>query len=460
MNSVLRIALTYFYMLPLQRWLNIAGLLLLSCGALMAFLGLPVNGARAVFTLCTFGVTLILLVPSFGGGLAMRLASRPSIVHLRPHGRFKVLLGSTLAMTLVALIAVIPAATTQWFIATSGHGPGSRYPQALETLAFFWPVAAVGWILIFAASRTLLLALAFPLIPMGALQLPVLLQRFPAFRPHNLVAIGASAWLIFGFWYLLGKGAKPAAAPNGAFANPGSGPVQYQWLVGARNEESGENTPARAMACYLLGTSSIRVFVFTGLWLTAIFLGMALLIPSSKPQGGLLLFMLPFLGVNSAIMGFSAARRARLLWLRNGLHRNELFRLTERIALRGPMTTWGIVGGAITVFMLVTQPGSAQTVLTFVAAQCLFAVCLFYTGMALVRNWDASDVALSLGILLLMIIQMIYAHPLGGIPPLQPLITLLVAAVLLLPVRWYAKWRWAGLDWRLIRPPQLDWRRR
>ena len=148
------------------------------------------------------------------------------------------------------------------------------------------------------------------------------------------------------------------------------------------------------------------------------------------------------------------------MWLRNGLHRNELFRLTERIALRGPMTTWGIVGCAITVFLLITQPGSAQTVLTFVAAQCLFAVCLFYTGMALVRNWDASDVALSLGILLLMIIQMIYAHPLGGIPPLQPLITLLVAASLLLPVRWYAKWRWTGLDWRLIRPPQLDWRRR
>jgi hypothetical protein len=94
-----------------------------------------------------------------------------------------------------------------------------------------------------------------------------------------------------------------------------------------------------------------------------------------------------------------------------------------------------------------------------VAAQAVVAVCMYYVGLAIVRNWGASDVVLCIVFLLLLLLQMVLAHPGGGIPRLQPVITLAAAAMLLLPLRWYARRRWHGLDWRLIKPPKMDWRR-
>ena len=139
--------------------------------------------------------------------------------------------------------------------------------------------------------------------------------------------------------------------------------------------------------------------------------------------------------------------------------RKGLFAQAEKLGLRAAMITWGIVAGAAATFMIVAEPANASMVLLFAAAQGLFATCVFYVGMALVRNWGASDVILCVSAILLLIVQMTFAHPLGGVPQQQPLITLLAAGVLLMPLRWYTQRRWLGLDWRLIQPPRLDWRR-
>lgn len=459
MSAVLRIALTYFEMLPLQRWLNLAGLLLFAGAVVMGVFGEEMNGAKAIFMLCTFGITLTLLVPGFGGGVAMRMASRPTIVHLRPHGRLKLLLGSTLAMTLLALVATIPALATHWFV-TAHELNTSRFPVPLSALLFFWPVAALGWIIMFSTSRTTLFAVAFPVIPLGAMKLPMLYQKFPAFTPIHMLVIAAGAWMIFSLWYLRAARVRPPVKQSAGFASIGTGPAQYQWLMGHGDDRPGADPQAQATACFLLGTSSNRVFTLTGLWTAVIFVAVSMVTP--KGQAGssqLLLFMMPFLGFHCATMGFSVARRARLLWLRNGADRDGLFSLAEKLGLRAALITWGIVAGAATVFMLVAEPRNAQVVLLFIAAQCLVAVCMFYVGMAMVKNWGINDVALCIGFLSLLILQMIFAHPIGGVPPLQPLITLLAAGALLLPLRWHAHRLWAGLDWRLIKPPRLDWRR-
>lgn len=456
MNPVLRIALTCFRMLSLQRWLNLASLLLFAAaGAVMTF-GSSAGNAKTVYTLCTFGVVLVLLVPGFGGAMAMRLASRPSIAHLRPHGRARIFSGSTLAMTLLALIACIPSAAAHAYMALHHLGDASRFSEPLELVSILWPVAAVAWIILFAASRTMWLAVAIPLIPLSALQVPSLLQRYPAITPYHLIAFGALAWTAFGLWYLGVARLQPPQ--HRRLTNPGA-PIQFQWLMGHRDEVT-PDSPAKAMACYLLGSSSHRVYVLTGIWTALIFLAVSFVTSRGKMgQGDLLLFMLPFLSVNAGVMGFTVARRARTLWLRNGMDRRGLFFLGERLGLRAAMTTWGVVAGSAAACMIALAPQNTPMVLLFTASQALFCACLFYVGMALVRNWGASDVTLSLSALALLIAQMIFAHPLNPVTEQLPLVTLAGSAALLLPLRWYTHRRWTGLDWRLIQPARLDLRR-
>ena len=459
MNAVLRIALTYFQMLSLQRWLNLAGLLLLACAVLVGVISDSANAPGTVFTLCTFAVTLILLVPAFGGGAAMRQASRPAIAHLRPHGRVKLLLGATLAVCLVALITTLPTLGAHWVIELHDLPPVRRFSQPLNALLFFMPIAMLGWIAMFVASRTLFVAVVFPVLPMAAMKLPTLYRMYPAFTPLHLLAIAVAAWAVFALWYLRAGHVRPPSK-GGMNACAGSGQFAIPWLMDREDSGASTSSPALATLHYLLGTGSYRLFAVTGAWTAAVFVAVSLFTP--KPQsdhGRLLLFMMPFLSFQCAVMGYTTARRARLLWLRTGADRRGLFALAENLGLRASMTTWGIVCGAALIFILFAAPGRATLAVTFAAAQGVAAVCMFYVGLALVRNWRASDVVLSVSFLLLLIVQMILANPGSDLQRMQPLITLAIATALVLPLRWYALRRWQGLDWRLIAPPKLDWRR-
>lgn len=455
MSAVLRIALAYFQMLSLQRWFNLAGLLLFAAAVAVFIFGESPGNAKTVFTLCTFAIIMVLMIPGFGGGMAMRLSSRPTVVHLRPRGRLKVLLGSTLAVTMLALIACIPAVAAHAYVAFH-QIDRHRIGEPLELLAFFWAMAALGWITMFATSRTMWLAVTFPLIPLAAMQMPMVFLRFPAFTPFHLLALAMVAWAIFGLWYMGAARIRPPRQSRLANASAG---MQYQWLLGPRDESTAD-TPSKAMACYLLGTSSKRALVLTGIWTALIFLAVSYVTSRARTiQVELLAFMLPFLAVHCAVTGFTTARRARMLWLRNGTDRGGLFRLGEKLGLQAAMLTWSIVAGVAALCMVTAAPRQAPLMLVYVAGQALFAINLFYMGMALVRNWGASDVILCLTAVALLIVQMVFAHPAGGLPDLQPIITLLAGAALLLPLRAWARRRWVGLDWRLIQPARLDLRR-
>jgi hypothetical protein len=454
-NAALRIALAYFQMLSLQRWFNLAGLLLLAAAAAVTLFGNGPGNAKTVFTLCTFAIVMILLIPGFGGGMAMRIASRPTVVHLRPGGRLKVLTGSTLAVTMLALIACIPSLAAHAYGALHQVDP-RRFGQPLQLLAFFWGVAALGWIAMFATSRTMWLAVSFPLVPLAAMQMPLVFQRYPAFTPLHFFAIGLAAWVAFGSWYLRAERIRPPRQRR--FADPAAG-MGYQWLL-SRKDELTADTPAKAIACYLLGTSSKRAHILTGIWTALIFVAVSFLTArAGAMRADLLAFMLPFLAVQCAVAGFVTARRARSLWLRNGLPRQGLFGLGEKHGLQSTMLTWGIVAVVAAACMIAAVPGEALQFLVYIAGQALFAACLFYLGMALVKNWSLSDVILCLAAVLLLAVQMAFAHPVNGLRDPQPTITLLAGAALLLPLRAWARHRWLGLDWRLVRPARLDPRR-
>jgi hypothetical protein len=323
-----------------------------------------------------------------------------------------------------------------------------------------WPLAALGWILMFAASRTLLFAVVFPLVPLSAMKLPALFEAFPALEGWHVVAFGVAAWLLFGIWYLRTGRIAPPSGQHMNLAAAGTASPAFIWMLDRK--ESGTDTTSPALATFhnLMGTASYRLFVVTGAWTGLVFIAVSLVTPTPRSgANALLLFMLPFMSVQCAVMAFTTARRARLLWLRTGMDRNHLFHLADKLALRASLATWGIVAGLALAFMLVSRPDDAMRIVLFVGAQGVVAICMHYVGLTLVRDGDVSDVLLGIVSLALLLLQMVLAQPGGDIPSRQPLITLATAVALLLPLRWYAHRRWRAIDWRLIRPSTMDLRR-
>jgi hypothetical protein len=457
-STVLRIAITYFQMVPLQRWLNLGGLLLLALGAVLTYFADTVDDAKGVFMACLFGVMLIATVPALGGGIALRMASRPTIAHLRPHGRVKVLLGTTLAMTLIVLLLCVPTLAANGVMMLRGLAPSNRFGEASAVLLLVWPLGAMSWIILFATSRTMLGALAFPLVVMGAMKLAFLLHSHPKLTIILLVTLGPAAWLAFSLWYLR---AGRIQQPQSPFSTPGNEHAPFQWLFGGERSQNPATTPAVATFHYLLGVSSYWIFLISGVWIAVLFLLMQVILPRAPDaREGLLMMMLPFLTFNSAVMGYTTARRARLLWLRTGVDRAGLYRVAERLGLCASMITWGLVGGAVLAYALAMNPDNARNILLFVASQGAAAVCMFYGGFALVKDWSLLDKAITLILLVLFLLQITVLGPRQMGSHVQSwTLLLLIASVLALALRWYGQHQWRLVDWRLIRPARLDGRR-
>jgi hypothetical protein len=245
--------------------------------------------------------------------------------------------------------------------------------------------------------------------------------------------------------------------------NSGSAPERYplQWLFEGDPSRSQATSPAAATFHYLLGCGSYRLFVMTGAWMALLFLLMQVVVPRNRASGSsLLVSMLPFLAFNSAITGYNTARRARLLWLRTGTDRAGIFAVAEKLGLLASMASWGVVGGAVLVYAMVTNPERAPWIPLFVASQGAAAICMFYGGFALVRDWSARDKALTVLLAILFLLQVsVFGPSQSGNLALPWTALLVIAGALAVALRWYAARQWRGLDWRLIKPAKLDWRR-
>lgn len=460
MSTVLRIALTYFQMVPMQRWMNLGGLLLLALGVVLGVLADTVEDAKGVFMACLFGVILIVICPAFGGAIAMRASSRPSIVHLRPHGRLKLLLGTTLAILLIVACLAIPTTAGNMVMVFHNLGPMNRFGEPLAVLVVLGSLIAMGWIVLFALSRTMLVALAFPLVVMAGMKVSFLLQTHPRLVAILLVTIGPLSWLLFGLWFLRAGRISQPQFPHDAMSSSGADNAM-RWLFD-KDLSQVPATPAMAAFHYLLGVGSYRVYLLTGVWIAALFLAMQFIVPTnSSNRNGMLMSMLPFLVFNSAVMGYTTARRARQLWLRVGADRAGLFSLAERLGLIASMATWCIVAGAVVAYWLLTSPERGAWILLYTASQAAAAICMFYGGFALVRDWSPGDKAITVGLILLFILQISVLGPSQSGNLAIPWTSLLViAGALALALRWYARRQWRVLDWRLIKPVNLDWRRR
>lgn len=441
MSTVLRIAMTFFSAVPLQRWMNWIA------AALMGF-ALVNLGNDGVMFLAVPAALLAVMVPAFWGGAALRHACTPSLLHVRPHGRAKLLLGATLALTLVAAIAALPFQIEAWS-SEAGSARRADVPSAAFMFQIAWSALVIMWIALFAISRS---QLAYALL--GVLPVFVFLtgQRLLMhFGPLDWLLPGAALlWVGFGAWLMrTHQVARPAVMPSGTSsdAHPFGGLMQLLPL-------SGRSTPANARSLHLLG-GTLSMFVVNGIWIALIF-GVVHLTMGNNGRGpGVYgsMFMLPFLGFMFAAVGFTTARRARMLWLRSGLDRGALFRQAEVTGLRAMLISWLIPAAVIIFAVVVRTQRPLPMLLAFALPALALAVGLFYGGMAMTRGLCVRDAVLALVLGVLFMAELALMHPARELSASNAAIAFAGALLAIVALRSYAMRAWRQLDWRVAKMP-------
>jgi hypothetical protein len=447
-SAVLRIALTYFSLAPLQKWLSIAGVALVT-GALL--LPGPPLAIAAVL-----GTVLVVFVPLLLGGASMRYGSRPSVLQLRPGAHWKMLAAALLTVCVMMGLGLIAV----WILSRAGlgqRGTGAAVAPAQLALAA-WGIASICWVCSFAASasRFLRVVLFVGFVAISYRQWELL--RALHSPPLVLASVGAACWLAFALWYLRtnqvgrpGWGAYTAALLGFGANVPGD---RISPLLDARGQSR-----AVATRAYLLGTASLAGFALPGLVMSAVALLLIRFPHAANAPGS---FPLPVVFLNlfswlAAALAAMATRRARLLWLRAGMDRASLFLLAERTTLQAAGLM--MLGGTfvLTGYSIAMRPDLAPQTAVYVATQLSCALALFYSGLSLTRGWTAGRIAVAIALGLGWIAQMILLppHSRGTSPVIAPAI-LGIAVLLALLLRQHARKRWHSLDWHLTRPAAVQ----
>lgn len=448
MKAVLRLLSACFAMVPLQKWVSLAGLLLLAAALASHAFGRH-NGT---FGFALLGATLLALVPTFVGGVALRLGSTPSVLHLKPHGRIRMIAAATLTIMLLTALVALPLFLDHWL---ELQRPGRRSIDPWQALAIIWTGMVMTWIALFTFSQSLFtfsLVGLLPLLGMGVARVTTPLQ------PHPLwwFAAGTLAWAMFTLWYLRTASVTRPALSVSAQSTDGVGMAPLLRLFDAVIP-AGTPTRAQAQHFYLFG-GPLSMYVLTGVWVALIFVVVNQFVvwfnaPGRPMVGHLnLLAMLPYLGFFLFTQGITTVRRARYLWLRDCQPRAALFALAERLGLRATLTAWTITAAGVLVFALAGDSGKAGELILYVVAHLAFAICLFYGGMAMTHAWALRDVLLAAGLWLWFIVHLYQLQPHRDAEPGTALTMTLAALALAALLRWYAARAWRRIDWRVVLP--------
>lgn len=447
MNAVLRITMTYFSIVPLQKWLSIAGAIVVAVALLLRTTPFAIAAI--------LGAVFIVLVPAFLGGTSMRYGSSRSTLQLRPGSRWKMLAGALLTVCLMTAIC----AFTMWAGSKAGLGPPGRNPpvapQMTPTLlalalwggfSIFWLVSFVGsgsplWAMFFAIGFVAMSSKSWE--PLNTLGSP----------PIVLASVGALCWVVFAFWYLRIRRVR----------SPRWGSNKTPLWLGENNTggwyraltESHRDSRAVAVRAYLMGTTSYLGFLLPSLMSVLVILPLYYL--QRRGNADFLALPVVVLTIFASISGslsYMVTRRARTLWLRAGLDRTGLFCLSERTALQGAALMF--VGAAIVLAgsSIAVRPDQGDRILVFAVAQLAYAMVLFYFGLSQTRDFSAATVLGYIGLGLGLIVQMILVLPqTTGISPIVAPILMGISLSLALMLRSLARARWLSIDWHLTRPP-------
>jgi hypothetical protein len=446
-------ALVYFSVVPLHRWVSIVSAALLLLSLVLAAFN-PGGGAMA---LAFLGAGMLALGPGLMGGGMHRYASSRTLMHLRPNGRLRMLLAATVAITLFASIAVVPVIVSHAMPLAGAESIPFRDVSPLWMFAIGWSVTALMWAGTFITGASQLQGLIFGLLPLVALRFgKALAIALPS--PPVVLGAGVLIWVVFGLWYMQVRSLRPM--PSYADRTPADVGDPLTMLLQSRFDSArGAISPAGALNQYLFGAFSVgtRALLLGSSWvlLAGVFL---LALASFAFPGGISgeprmvaqLVFLPMFLVTNASMGFSLTRRARMVWLRPGQDRATLFAHAERGGLIFCLLSMGTGAAAFLALSLLSWPGHTTAIFLFAGAQITFALCLLYCGLSLTRGWAELDVSLCVGLIILFLVEVIMLRPWGeyrsGSAVMFGFLLLLVPAL-----RWHASRRWRALDWRVAR---------
>jgi hypothetical protein len=451
-SGVLRLALAYFSVVPLQRWISVlgAGLLLLS------LVRAAMNSGGMVPALC--GAMMVAMGPFMMGGGMQRHASSRTVMHLRPNGRLRMLLAATLAITLLAAVIVVPVVVAHAMPLEDAERVPFRDVAPFTMFAIGWTLAALMWAGTFITGASQLQGLLFTFLPLLLLKfgkaLAVVLPSAPV-----VLAVGVVAWMAFALWYLHVRSLRRMPSMEDMSALHPDGKVS-RFLQSRLESVRGAMSFAGVTNQYLLGSPapgrSAVVYGFS--WVAMACAILLLLVAFVLPTGGggeagvlvSQLIFLPIFMVTTAALGFSLTRRARLLWMRPGQDRAQLFARAERGGLAFTMPALGIAAVVFLAYSLLHWPERSTQILFFATAQVTFAFCLFYCGLSLTRGWAAFDVVLVGALCVFFVTEVILLRPWNE--QQSGAAGLLGAMLLMVPVlRWHARRRWRAIDWRVAR---------
>jgi len=447
MRGILRTALLLCSWVPLQRRLLAIGLVLTAVGHL----------GQSKFTLSTLalisGLALAVLPSLIVGGTMFRIISAPRTMHLAPHARLQMLLGVLLGLMIMA--AFFTANMELLRLENAAAWPaGMRLSRifaatmAVETVLLFGMFfisryALAVWFFILIAQISAPLLARLPIGPAVASRLGVV---------NVIVLLTAGVWAVFAAWYLR---ARRIAPPMWADASAASSRRP------ATRERSIHSSRKAAIAIHLLGLPSIGRLVWRGIFVFVVSL-IVMLTTILRPGA-----MMPNTGASFLFVAFcliaflpiviaaGVAHRSRLLWIRSGCTRKELFQTCERL-IWSCFATIGMPMLLLCLVAWVFLPHQATDWPYLLAMTLASALCSLYLGLMNVAGWRLLDVTAAVLIVLLglgVIVGPLFANaPLGSASIVIPVMGSLGA----LSLRAIAQQRWRRIDWLICKPPRLS----
>jgi hypothetical protein len=433
-KAVVQVALGFFSFTGLQIGLTAFGLAILIPAALVMMARADPSATIGVATAVGLpGAFLVVVIPLWAGGTALRYASTPTLLHLRPFGRLRLLLGATLAITLVAMVVTVALPTTYYFLAFFG----------------MWGYTAGAWLVVFFASSWRLLYMVVPpAVVFAAIFLKPWLTS-GATDPLAFFAVMLAAWLAFAVWY--GRARKISRPTWFDDRSPiGFGDFTFG---GQERVAVTAVAPSRSLAlrAHLLGWVSKFQAMAAGAIPAVLILGMTLVTPAQEDLLSFLLILTMFQGS----VGYMVARRARRIWLRSGHDRASLFRLTERITLPRSLLAYGTAAAILLLASLPGRQDEAPVLILYAVAVTVLAAGVFYFGLSLTRGWSGIDgvIVFVLFVLCMPVNNSINTDQAHSIESHWIWIEAAMFGVMALLLRWHALRRWRALDWRVALLP-------
>lgn len=429
MSAVLRVFWLYFTAFPVQRWLTGVGA---AIGAVLVVVGLLSSEARIGVGLGALTFTIFTAVPAlFAGGALLRALSAPRSHQLLPYFRVRALLAA----------ALLVASLVLWFGTAYGVAllGNQGVPAAVLIVYPFGFITAVFvWVWLFSADwRWWSAFLSLPLCVVvlgrtgwgasgaGSLVLPVL--------------IGASlAWAAFAAWYLRVRRVRPLMVmPAARKADGWAGQLTREAAMRATVAWDGQPSLTRTLLAAVGRGGGTGIVLLIAV----------LLLPQVDRLPSLTSFIWPFVSMSlvGGHVGF-VVRQSRLLWLKVGGGRDEIWRTIERAAWRTGLTAFTV---AMSTMLLVTVSlGTSARELILGAALCVSAA--MYAGYLALATVPGVRVQV-VGYGLMTIVQLaLLARADPAVTSIAiVLVTQLLGAVLL---RALAIRRWRQIDWRLVQP--------